>query len=80
MKINQQLKRIKKNCKASILKKKQTDVAIIGMASRFPGAKNYEEFWKNLKQKQSSVQEIPKERWNHLTSSKELCWNYLGVV
>ncbi|MBP2633937.1 MAG: Mycocerosate synthase, 6-deoxyerythronolide-B synthase, partial [Firmicutes bacterium] len=45
-------------------KEKLADVAIIGMASRFPGAKNYEEFWENLKQKRSSVQEIPKERWN----------------
>jgi polyketide synthase PksN len=43
---------------------KRTDIAIIGMASRFPGAKNYEEFWENLKQKKSSVQEIPRDRWD----------------
>ena len=25
-----------------------SDVAIVGLAGRFPGAKNIEEFWKNL--------------------------------
>jgi acyl transferase domain-containing protein/acyl carrier protein len=40
------------------------DIAIIGMACRFPGAQNYEEFWDNLKEGRSSIGEIPKERWD----------------
>ncbi|UUZ86380.1 type I polyketide synthase [Paenibacillus sp. P26] len=40
------------------------DIAIIGMACRFPGARNYEEFWENLKEGRSSIQEIPKDRWD----------------
>ncbi|MBJ9987818.1 SDR family NAD(P)-dependent oxidoreductase [Paenibacillus sp. S28] len=40
------------------------DIAIIGMACRFPGAQNYDEFWDNLKEGRSSIQEIPKERWD----------------
>ncbi len=42
-----------------------TDIAIIGMSCRFPGAYNYEQFWENLKQGRSSIQEIPKERWDY---------------
>ncbi|SFJ70093.1 type I polyketide synthase, partial [Thermoflavimicrobium dichotomicum] len=42
----------------------QPGIAVIGMACRFPGAKNYEEFWENLKEGRSSIQEIPQERWN----------------
>jgi polyketide synthase PksN len=44
------------------LQEKQTDIAVIGMACRFPGARDYEEFWQNLKQGRSSIQEIPRER------------------
>lgn len=40
------------------------EIAIIGIACRFPGAQNYEEFWDNLKEGRSSIQEIPKERWD----------------
>jgi acyl transferase domain-containing protein/acyl carrier protein len=43
---------------------KQTDIAIIGMACRFPGARNYEAFWQNLIKKQSNIQKIPRERWD----------------
>jgi acyl transferase domain-containing protein len=40
------------------------EIAIIGMACRFPGAKNYEEFWENLTQGRSGIEEIPPERWD----------------
>jgi len=43
---------------------KETDIAIIGMACRFPGANHYEEFWENLKQGRSGIQEIPRDRWD----------------
>ena len=37
------------------------DVAIIGMAGRFPGAKNVEEFWQNLRRGVESIQEFSEE-------------------
>lgn len=40
------------------------DIAIIGMACKFPGAQNYREFWNNLKEGKSSISEIPQERWD----------------
>lgn len=40
------------------------DIAVIGMACRFPGAENYHEFWENLEQGRSSITTIPLERWN----------------
>ena len=41
-----------------------TDIAIIGMACRFPGALNYEEFGKNLMREINSIKEIPPNRWD----------------
>ncbi len=40
-------------------------IAIIGMACRFPGAKNVDEFWDNLLDKKDSIEVIPRERWNY---------------
>ncbi|MCY1033274.1 SDR family NAD(P)-dependent oxidoreductase [Corallococcus sp. BB11-1] len=40
------------------------DVAIIGMACRFPGANTPWEFWDNLARGRSSVREVPAERWD----------------
>lgn len=39
-------------------------IAVIGISGRFPGAKNLEEFWENLKGGVDSVTQIPKERWD----------------
>lgn len=39
------------------------DIAIVGMACRFPGARNYNEFWENLIQGKNSIAQIPPERW-----------------
>jgi probable biosynthetic protein (TIGR04098 family) len=41
----------------------QSDVAIIGMSCRFPGAENIVEFWENLKQGVDSITEIDPEQW-----------------
>ena len=38
-----------------------TDIAVIGMAIRFPGATNTWEFWQNLRNGVESTKEIPKE-------------------
>ncbi|NES04228.1 MAG: acyltransferase domain-containing protein, partial [Okeania sp. SIO2F4] len=40
-----------------------TDIAIIGMSCRYPGAKNWREFWDNLKNGVDSVTEVPPGRW-----------------
>lgn len=40
------------------------DIAIIGMAGRFPDAANVGEFWRNLESGKSSIREVPKERWD----------------
>ncbi|MBK1897218.1 type I polyketide synthase [Chryseobacterium paridis] len=43
---------------------KPIDVAIIGMECIFPGAKNLEEYWRNIILGKDSVTEVPDERWN----------------
>ncbi|MDJ1172317.1 polyketide synthase [Roseofilum sp. BLCC_M154] len=40
-----------------------TDIAIIGMSCRYPGANNWQEFWENLKNGVDSVSEPPPGRW-----------------
>lgn len=47
------------------------DVAIVGMACRFPDAKNYEEFWENLKNGKNSIRHIPSERWEDYLQHKD---------
>ena len=40
------------------------DIAIIGMACRFPGACDYRSYWHNLAQGINSVREITPDRWD----------------
>ncbi|RBL89850.1 SDR family NAD(P)-dependent oxidoreductase [Chitinophaga flava] len=40
------------------------DIAIIGLSGRYPGAKNINEFWENLKAGKDSITEIPANRWD----------------
>ncbi|WP_160716715.1 SDR family NAD(P)-dependent oxidoreductase [Chitinophaga solisilvae] len=47
------------------------DVAIIGVSCRFPGAENYEEFWRLLKQGDSGIREIPLSRWDWSKEEKK---------
>ncbi len=42
---------------------KESGIAIIGMACKFPQAKNVEKFWKNIESGQDCISEIPKHRW-----------------
>ena len=42
-----------------------TDVAIIGVAGRYPGARDVTEFWANLVAGKDCVTEIPADRWDH---------------
>ena len=54
---------IKLSCKKGSTYKK-TDVAVIGMACRFPKADDIHEFWELLDAKKSGIIEIPKDRWD----------------
>ena len=40
------------------------DVAVIGIACRFPGAADKEEFWQNLVNGVCSIREVPADRWD----------------
>jgi len=41
------------------------DIAIIGMAGRYPGARDLQEFWDNLLSGKDSISEIPPSRWSN---------------
>jgi 8-amino-7-oxononanoate synthase len=41
------------------------DVAIIGMACRFAGADDVDQFWENLVSGKTSFGPVPEDRWNH---------------
>lgn len=43
------------------------DIAIVGLACRFPGARNYHEFWDNLIEGRNCIVEIPEDRWDWKT-------------
>jgi acyl transferase domain-containing protein/acyl-CoA synthetase (AMP-forming)/AMP-acid ligase II/acyl carrier protein len=40
-------------------------IAVIGMAGRYPGARDLVSFWDNLRAGRDSVTEIPAARWDH---------------
>ena len=65
----------KQTCAAQLLAKKGTEpIAIVGMSGRFPGSRNVNEFWENIKQNKDMITEIPKDRWNwedHYGNTKE---------
>lgn len=42
---------------------KRLDIAITGMACRFPGADNPDDFWENIAQGKTAVTRIPPDRW-----------------
>ncbi|MCX7366149.1 MAG: SDR family NAD(P)-dependent oxidoreductase, partial [Alphaproteobacteria bacterium] len=41
------------------------DIAVVGMAGRFPMASDIDEFWRNLVQGRDCITEVPAERWDH---------------
>jgi polyketide synthase PksN len=41
------------------------DIAIIGVSGRYPGARNLQEFWQNLRDGKDCITEIPKDRWDY---------------
>lgn len=59
---------------------RQEDIAIIGMAGRFPGARDIDALWDNLKAGKDCITEIPPSRWDwrqfeglRSLSGKEVC-------
>lgn len=42
-----------------------SDIAIVGVGCRFPGADNLHEFWRVLVNGENHVKEIPVERWKN---------------
>lgn len=47
-----------------IQRKTNQPVAIIGISGRYPGSKNIEEYWDNLKNGKVFISEIPDDRWD----------------
>ena len=41
------------------------DIAIVGMACRFPGAADLAAYWRNIAGARVRFADIPAERWNH---------------
>lgn len=41
-----------------------TEIAIIGMSIKFPGADTLDCYWRNLVQGNDEIREIPQERWD----------------
>jgi acyl transferase domain-containing protein/phosphopantetheinyl transferase (holo-ACP synthase) len=46
------------------MKRAALDVAIVGMACRFPGAPDLFAFWENVLAGRSAIREVPKSRWD----------------
>ena len=40
------------------------DIAVIGMAGRYPQADDLHEFWENLKAEKDCITQVPKDRWD----------------
>jgi polyketide synthase PksN len=43
----------------------ETEIAIVGLAGRYPQADNLEAFWNNLAQGRDLIVEVPADRWDH---------------
>ncbi|MBH8605979.1 acyl carrier protein, partial [Thermoactinomyces sp. CICC 10522] len=53
------------------------DIAIIGLAGRYPGARNMREFWRNLQAGKDCITEVPKERrelWQYTEEQARGIW------
>ncbi|AOY76259.1 hypothetical protein BJL90_10310 [Clostridium formicaceticum] len=44
---------------------KSSDIAVIGLSCRFPGANNLEEYWHLLSEGRSAIGSVPQERWGY---------------
>ncbi|MWV45526.1 SDR family NAD(P)-dependent oxidoreductase [Paenibacillus sp. HJL G12] len=55
------------------------DIAIIGLAGRYPGANHIDALWEMLKNGKSGISEIPKDRWDWKTYYTEDKKAYGGI-
>ncbi|GMU03314.1 hypothetical protein KH5H1_74360 [Corallococcus caeni] len=44
---------------------RQEPIAVVGLSARYPGARDVRELWRNLVEGRDSIQEVPRERWDH---------------
>ena len=44
----------------------RASIAIVGMAARFPGARNLDEFWQLLRNGGDAIREVPDDRWQDM--------------
>lgn len=56
------------------------DIAIVGMAGRYPGAKNLDELWRNLEQGKDCVGDIPEERLARRSHARRYRGGFLSDV
>ncbi|MBU8536763.1 SDR family NAD(P)-dependent oxidoreductase [Falsiroseomonas tokyonensis] len=56
------------------------DIAIIGMAGRFPDSDTLEEFWQNLRAGREVIRDIPPERWDAVRSGGATRGGFLRQV
>lgn len=54
----------RQNGRSNSDEEKKDDIAIVGMACRFPGAGNYREYWHLLINGVNAIKEIPSSRWD----------------
>ncbi|MBO0784199.1 MAG: KR domain-containing protein, partial [Ktedonobacteraceae bacterium] len=54
--------------KRSEASKSETDIAVIGMSCRFPGASTLEEYWQLLAEGRSAIRTVPWQRWGHASN------------
>ncbi|KAA1246069.1 SDR family NAD(P)-dependent oxidoreductase [Aquimarina sp. RZ0] len=58
------------------------EVAVIGVAGKFPKASNVLEFWENIKNSKDCVDKVPPSRWNQVDENKSESFSdtWLGVL
>ncbi|WP_045825685.1 SDR family NAD(P)-dependent oxidoreductase [Teredinibacter turnerae] len=49
----------------TITQNEQCEVAIVGVAGRYPQAENVDKFWQNLISGKDCITEVPRHRWDH---------------
>ena len=47
-----------------------TPIAVVGLAGRYPGARDLKTFWDNLAAGRDCITEVPPERWDHTRVSR----------
>ncbi|HEY3366494.1 MAG TPA: SDR family NAD(P)-dependent oxidoreductase [Symbiobacteriaceae bacterium] len=50
---------------AAPVARREEDIAVVGLAGRYPMAGDMEQFWENLKHGVNCISEVPGDRWGH---------------